>query len=146
MMENSEGIISRRRFLYQAGAVAGLSMLALSGCRPKSENGGSRMTRITYTDSNFERERLIRPFGFKGGYVTNNWQTIALMESESGARKIGLCTQNVLWSDARVFAAHSENGGNALMYALTERALQIATGQSFHTRIDLLENLLGEVY
>jgi L-alanine-DL-glutamate epimerase-like enolase superfamily enzyme len=52
----------------------------------------------------------------------------------------------VLWSDAQVFAAHSESGGNALMFALTERALQIMKGQTFATPIELLDNILPEVY
>ena len=53
---------------------------------------------IKNVDSNFEREPLIRPFGFKGGYVKEIWQTASLLESDSGVRKIRICTQNVLWS------------------------------------------------
>ena len=102
--------------------------------------------KIKNVDLNFEREPLIRPFGFKGGYMTEIWQTISMMESESGIKKVGLCTQSVLWSDAKVFAFHSESGGNALMYALTERAMQIAKGLSFKTPVDLLEIVLDEVY
>ena len=104
------------------------------------------MIKIVSTESDFEREPLIRPFGFKGGYMTEIWQTAARMVSESGIAKIGLCTQNVLWSDARVFASTSEAGGNALMYALTERALQISKGQSFASPIELLDSVLEEVY
>jgi L-alanine-DL-glutamate epimerase-like enolase superfamily enzyme len=101
---------------------------------------------IAAVNSNFEREPLIRPFGFKGGYMTEIWQSAALLQSDSGIRKVGLCTQNVLWSDASVFAATSEAGGNALMFALTEHALQLVKGRSFTTPIDLLDSLLDEVY
>ncbi len=101
---------------------------------------------IAAVDSNFEREPLIRPFGFKGGYMTEIWQSAALLQSQCGIRRIGLCTQNVLWSDARVFAAHSESGGNALMFALTEYALQLVKGKSFTTPIDLLDFILDDVY
>ncbi len=106
------------------------------------------MNRITISavDANFEREPLVRPFGFKGGYMTEIWQSAALLQSASGTRKIGLCTQNVLWSDAQVFAAHSEAGGNALMFALSEYALQRVKGCSFATPIDLLDSLLDEVH
>ena len=38
--------------------------------------------------SDFEREPLIRPFGFKGNAMTNVWQTVALIESDSGKSKI----------------------------------------------------------
>ena len=101
---------------------------------------------IESVDSNFEREPLIRPFGFKGGYMTEIWQTMSWMQSDSGINKVGLCTQNVLWSDAKVFAAHSESGGNSLMYLLTEKAMQIVKGQQFSSPIELLDNILDEVY
>lgn len=130
---------SRRDFIKCAAGIA-LSAPALLSGRP-----GARI-RIKSTNSNFEREPLIRPFGFKGGYMTESWQSAALLESDSGARGIGLCTQSVLWSDAGVFAAHSESGGNALMFALTERALQMAKGSSFETPIDLLLGIQDELY
>lgn len=102
--------------------------------------------KIKRVDSNFEREPLIRPFGFKGGYMSEIWQTAALMESDSGNQQIGLCSQSVLWSDARIFASHSEPGGNALMYAITERALKEVKGSSFENPIKLLNNILPSLY
>jgi L-alanine-DL-glutamate epimerase-like enolase superfamily enzyme len=101
---------------------------------------------ISRVGSDFEREPLIRPFGFKGGYQTEIWQSAALLESERGQRGIGLCTQGVLWSDAQVFASHTESGGSALMYAATEWALQRLKGQRFTNPIELLEANRHEVY
>lgn len=101
---------------------------------------------IAAVDSNFEREPLIRPFGFKGGYMSEIWQSMAMMQSSTGNEKIGLCTQSVLWSDASVFAAHSESAGNALMYNISEKALQLSKGKNFNTPIDLLDQILEEVY
>lgn len=60
-------------------------------------------------------------------------------------RKVGLGTQGVLWSDARVAAGHSENSGNALMYAMSERALQLIKGNSFTNPVQLLDAVLPEV-
>jgi L-alanine-DL-glutamate epimerase-like enolase superfamily enzyme len=74
------------------------------------------------------------------------WQSVSYLKSGSGNHGIGLCSQSVLWSDAQVFANHSESGGNALMFAITERALQIMKGQSFNTPVDLLDKVLPEVY
>jgi L-alanine-DL-glutamate epimerase-like enolase superfamily enzyme len=132
--------------------VAGVSMLGMpavsgepEGCVCCSSAETNPVT-INTVDSNFEREPLVRPFGFKGGYMSEIWQTMAYMRSDRAISKVGLCTQNVLWSDARVFASHSESGGNALMYALSERALQIARGMSFVTPVHLLEDILDEVY
>jgi hypothetical protein len=122
---------TRRNFLKTTG-VAGVGTIA--GFQSMGEKVFSKSTKkitITGVNSNFEREPLIRPFGFKGGYMTEIWQSVNYMECDSGLHEIGLCTQNVLWSDAKVFAAYSESGGNALMYALSERALQISKGQNF---------------
>jgi L-alanine-DL-glutamate epimerase-like enolase superfamily enzyme len=144
--------LSRREFLQTSTVVAGVSMLGMSAVsgEPEScvccDNAERNPVTISTVDSNFEREPLVRPFGFKGGYMSEIWQTMAYMRSNQGISKVGLCTQNVLWSDARVFASHSESGGNALMYALSERALQIAKGQSFVTPVHLLEDILDEVY
>jgi L-alanine-DL-glutamate epimerase-like enolase superfamily enzyme len=146
---NHDNSFSRRHFVKSSTAVAGLSLIgpsAFLGAVSAAERPETGRIRIARVDGNFERESLIRPFGFKGGYMTEIWQTMAMLESAGGTRKIGLCTQNVLWSDARVFADHSESGGNALMFALTERALHLAAGRSFHTPVDLLDDLLEEVY
>ena len=129
----------RREFLRNTGLAAGAVMMPVPG-------RAATPIKIRHVDSNFEREPLIRPFGFKGGYMSEIWQTAALMESESGVRKVGLCTQNVLWSDSAVFAQQSESGGNALMFALAEYALQAVAGQSFEHPIALLDDLLDDVY
>ena len=139
-------MVTRRSFIKEsalAGAVtySGIAAGALTGKVISSRN-----ITVQSVGSNFEREPLIRPFGFKGGYMTEIWQSVNYLKSSSGNHQIGLCTQNVLWSDAKVFASHSESGGNALMFALTERALQIINGQSFSTPVDLLDNILPEVY
>jgi L-alanine-DL-glutamate epimerase-like enolase superfamily enzyme len=140
--------MQRRSFIKQAGAFTGLAAIGMPFSGSASNPEGNKMKKITIeqVNSDFEREPLIRPFGFKGGYMTEIWQTVAQMVSGSGTSKIGICTQNVLWSDAKVFESHSESGGNALMYALSERALQMAKGMSFESPIDLLDQVLEEVY
>ena len=139
---------SRRTFiknsLLSAGAACTISpsMILAASCNNSQSLANIHISRV---DSNFEREPLIRPFGFKGGYMTEIWQTVNYLESDSGKHGIGLCTQNVLWSDAEVFASHSESGGNSLMYSLTERALQIAKGQTFRTPLELLDNIFPDL-
>jgi L-alanine-DL-glutamate epimerase-like enolase superfamily enzyme len=139
-------MVSRRDFIKAsalAGA-AGFSGVCSPGLFPESEN----MKKITVesVNSNFEREPLIRPFGFKGGYMTEIWQTASYMQSSSGIHKVGLCSQSVLWSDSSVFASHSESGGNALMYSMTEYALHLLKGHSFTNPVELLDEILDEVY
>jgi hypothetical protein len=145
--QNGKKKISRRDFVNRTGTLVALGIVGLksnslhfdSGMKPPSN------IRIKNVDSNFEREPLF-PYHFKGSFVTELWQTVARIESESGFSKIGLGTQSVLWSDSKVFAEHSESGGNALMYALSERALQIMKGNSFTNPLQLLDDLLPEVY
>jgi len=153
MTTKEQGLgLSRRAFLQNSAAMAGVSMLGMSTASAQAKTcvcctkAKTNPITIAKVDSNFEREPLVRPFGFKGGYMTEIWQTMAYMQSNKGISKVGLCTQNVLWSDAQVFASHSEAGGNALMYALSERALQIAKGKSFVTPVHLLDEILDEVY
>lgn len=139
-------MVSRRDFLKTssiacAGTLSGLAAISVPpGCT------SIKPVTIQSVKSNFEREPLIRPFGFKGGYMTEIWQTASFLQSVSGFKKVGLCTQNILWSDASVFAGHSESGGNALMFALTEYSLQLIKGRSFNDPIELLDMIFDEVY
>jgi L-alanine-DL-glutamate epimerase-like enolase superfamily enzyme len=136
-------MINRRTFLQQASALTAASALTPSiiSCMPHRPTP----FRIEAVNSNFEREPLKNPFGFKGSAMTEVWQTIAWLKGDSGKTAVGLGTQNVLWSDSRVFGKHSENGGNALMYAISEYALQAAKGQQFATPIAMVDALLEEV-
>lgn len=138
---------SRRSFIKKGIVAAGAAMVPppLSLFASTKGHEEYKNIRITGVNSNFEREPLIRPFGFKGGYMTEIWQTAARLQSETGISKIGICSQNVLYSDANVFAAHSEAAGNALMYSLTDKALQLTKNTPFTTPIDLIEKILPEV-
>ncbi|MEO8762930.1 MAG: enolase C-terminal domain-like protein [Ginsengibacter sp.] len=141
--------INRRDFVNQAGILA----MGVAGLQSTSLNFGS-MTRnkkrlakirVKNVSSDFEREPLGTPYRFKGSAITEGWQTAAWLESDSGLHAIGLGTQGILWSDSKVFFEHSESGGNALMYAMTGRALQIMKGNSFTDPLELLDELLPEV-
>lgn len=100
---------------------------------------------VVLVESGFEREKLIRPFGFKGGYLSELWQVISRLHSASGVSRTGLATQSVLYGDADLFLAHSEANGNAIMYALTNMALQLVKDTPFSTPVDLLERILPEL-
>jgi L-alanine-DL-glutamate epimerase-like enolase superfamily enzyme len=145
-MENDTNLFSRRNFVKTAAFASGavLSSPIITSCMAQGKQ--DKNITISHANSNFEREPLVRPFGFKGGYMSEIWQTISLLESEAGNTGLGLDTQNVLWSDAAVFANNSEAAGNALMYAITERAMQLVKGMTFTTPIDLQEAILDEVY
>jgi L-alanine-DL-glutamate epimerase-like enolase superfamily enzyme len=139
--------ITRRNFIKTSAITSGVGLYAstplagyIMGYIPEKQ--------ITITDvsSDFEREPLIRPFGFKGGYMREIWQTAAMLKSRSGIRKIGVCTQSILWSDAQVFAAHSEAGGNALMYAMSEFGLNLLKGRTFTNPVELLDEIWPLVY
>ncbi len=142
-------MLTRREFVIKTGTLAAVSTVGLTSSLCKSGTSKSKAMKpvsIQAVNSNFEREPLIRPFGFKGGYMSEIWQTMSWMQSGSGIEKVGLCTQSVLWSDASVFASHSEAGGNAIMYLMTERAMQMVKGQKFSSPVELLDNIREEVY
>ena len=101
------------------------------------------MIRITKTGCAFEKEPLSAPFGFKGGYVDELWQSIVAMEDEEGNRGLGLGVQSVLWSDPLVFQACGHERGNNLMSGITRHALRAAEGLSFKTPFSLINALLA---
>jgi len=98
--------------------------------------------KIVKSKCNFEREPLVAPFGFKGSYLSELWQSIVLLESNTGHRGIGLGTQSVLWSDADVFTSCSEADGNRKMFLVTSYAAKMTQELSWENPIDLLNQLL----
>ncbi|MEI6048068.1 MAG: enolase C-terminal domain-like protein [Bacteroidota bacterium] len=139
--------LTRRNFIKTSAIVSGAALFSNSPFEGNTigKNPGKTIT-ITDVDSNFEREPLIRPFGFKGGYMHEIWQTAAQLKSGSGIKKTGICTQSILWSDSEVFASHSESGGNALMYAMTEYGLSLLKGRTFTDPVALLDEIWPQVY
>jgi L-alanine-DL-glutamate epimerase-like enolase superfamily enzyme len=101
--------------------------------------------KINKVNCQFEREPLIRPFGFKGGYMHRIWQIAVLMESEDGVQGLGLGTQSVLWSDSKVFSSTPESSGNSLMFAITSCALRLIKGRSFKDPLDLQDQIFDEL-
>ncbi len=106
----------------------------------------SKAIRIKSVNANFERELLVRPFGFKGIYQNEFWVSAALLESDSGNRQVGLMTQCAAWSDLDVFSAHTEAGGNLLLFMILEHALQQISGTTFNNPIELQESILQDTH
>ena len=139
-------MISRRNLL-KALILAKAVGISEVYSQPKPMNLKNKKSIMIESVSNdFEREALIRPFGFKGGYMTEIWQAATCLRSSSGIKKVGLCSQGVLWSDASVYSSNSESSGNALMYALTGFALQLIKGRKYSDPIELQNQILQEVY
>lgn len=139
--------MSRRKFVAKSATMAaGLS--AASSIAQANFLSSAKVSKVTISavDSNFEREPLIKPYRFKGSGVSEIWQTVSYLKSDTGLTGIGLGTQSVLWSDSKVFFQNSENGGNALMYAVTERAIQMMLGSKMLNPIDTLDQILPEVF
>jgi L-alanine-DL-glutamate epimerase-like enolase superfamily enzyme len=135
--------MNRRTFVKNAGV---LTAAGVAGLHSTGTGLPVPATiQVTATDANFEREPLIRPFGFKGGYLTELWQTASRLQSSGGKSAIGIATQSVLYGDANLFAANPESGGNALMYALTCRALELIKRKSFTTPIELVDAILPDL-
>jgi len=137
---------SRRDFIRKS-AIAGAATFS-GGLFPALTSGRESSGKITIksVNSKYERESIIRPFGFKGVYINEFWVTCALIESDSGLRHVGLQTQCLAWSDLKVFLAHSEVDGNMLLTKSLDYALQMIKGQSFKNPIELQDSILDDVY
>ncbi|MBR5780128.1 MAG: L-alanine-DL-glutamate epimerase [Clostridia bacterium] len=100
--------------------------------------------RIKKADLRFVREELLAPFGFKGKYLTELWQTVVYIESDNFK---AACpgTISVLWSDANVFSDHSPEKSSALMRDVTARALEMISGESFVSPATLINSILPEL-
>ncbi|WP_220392920.1 L-alanine-DL-glutamate epimerase [Chitinophaga lutea] len=129
----------RRDFIRAAGIMAiGAPKISTAAAKP-------HLIRVSKAAAQFEREPLVRPFGFKGNYLTELWQIATRLTSASGNTATGLATQSVLYGDAELFAAHTEMKGNAMMFALVQKTLDIVKATAFTTPVDLQEKILPRV-
>ena len=74
--------ISRRAFVKTAGSALALGAVGIPPVSTLAKRPSSPI-KIKRVDADFEREPL-NPYRFKGSAITNSWQTIAFLESESG--------------------------------------------------------------
>lgn len=101
--------------------------------------------KVEKTNINFEIEPFDPPIGFKGKALTGAWQVVCYLQSGENYG-IGLGIQSVLWSDANVFSAYSEAGGNALMFATTQFALNLIKDIEIENPVKLIEEIFPVVH
>ena len=101
---------------------------------------------ISDVELELQRQPFARPFGFKGSCFHEKWNAVVRLTDETGVRSIGVGGLATLWADAAVFMAHTESGGNFIMLAMLEDALQQVRGRSFPTPLDMLDAVLPEVH
>ena len=99
------------------------------------------MSVIVRTDLEFVRERLKSPFGFKGRYLDELWQTVALIATDRHTAAAP-ATESVLWSDGAVFGENPPAAANALMMTVTARALRLLEGRELRRPDLMLDELL----
>lgn len=102
--------------------------------------------KITRYNCTFEREPLIAPFGFKGGYGTDIWLNATAFESENGSRGLSPNVQSPLWSDASVFMNNTQEAAQAMMFLVSSFASKTAVGYCWNTPFELLDYLLPLTY
>ena len=96
--------------------------------------------RIVHTDLEIQREPFARPFGFKGSAFHEKWNLVVRLRDDRGNESFGLGGLAVLWSDADVFSAHTEVGGNILQTALLEYALQEVLDRDYPSPLEILSS------
>jgi L-alanine-DL-glutamate epimerase-like enolase superfamily enzyme len=99
--------------------------------------------KIVKTSGTYVPEKLKAPFGFKGGFLSELWQVVCRVETET-AYGVGVGVQSVLWSDAAVFTTNSESVGNQYMYDVTMYALKLLEGKEGETPIELIDGIYEE--
>lgn len=136
--------MDRRQFIKSTSLITALSGSSFDDTTyPMIHN--MKNIRVIHTESDFEREKLIRPFGFKGGYLTELWQVASKLTAESGLSKTGIATQSVLYGDADFFASRTETEGNALMFLVVNKALELIKQTAFTTPVLLLDMIFPEL-
>ena len=111
----------------------------------ENETVADHMISIRDISLRFSREPLLKPFGFKGGSLTELWQIAAGLADSEGSAANGRGVQSVLWSDAAVFSRQSEAGGNAMMLLLTDHALRLIRGRDFADPLEMLDDIFPAV-
>ena len=114
--------------------------------RPSADDAEPDRIKITDFDFDLSQARLRRPLGFKGAEFTEKWVCRVSFTGGNGCHATAHGGYAVLWSDDRVFLAHSECGGNALMAAVTEFGIQCARRVKFRTPLELQDRILTEVH
>lgn len=99
------------------------------------------MSTIIKTDFEFTREKLKGAFGFKGRYLTELWQTAALIRTENHTA-VAPATQSVLWSDGAVFGENPPAAANLLMASVTAHALRLLEGRLLERPDLMLDSLI----
>lgn len=99
---------------------------------------------ITKTECKYVREKLLAPFGFKGGFLSELWQIVSKVECKE-SYGVGVGLQSVLWSDAEIFRTMPEEDGNLLMFRITEYAMTLLTGCTGTTPIELIDSIYDDV-
>lgn len=91
-------------------------------------------------------EPLRHPFGFKGGALSELWQTVCKITLNNGMVGTGVGVQSVLWADADVFCSHAQQDGNALMRQVTVFALRQLKGRAFQYPGQMLQTIFPDVH
>lgn len=91
-------------------------------------------------------EPLMKPFGFKGGALTELWQVRCHIEDDISHSAIGLGVQSVLWSDAAVFERMGQEKGNRLMLSMTRHALDLLKNRPLSRPDKMLRELIPEIW
>ena len=95
---------------------------------------------------NFNREPLLAPFGFKGGYVDEIWHSRVRLTGSGGASYTGRGVQSVLWSDSGLFSCFSAAGGNALMLLVSEYCAKRYTTRPCEDPLSMFDAVYSDVY
>ncbi|HAN20266.1 MAG: hypothetical protein A2Y15_07890 [Clostridiales bacterium GWF2_36_10] len=104
----------------------------------------SKKIRIKSCELDFTREKLISPFGFKGRYLNELWQTVVRIKSYNFT---AVCptVESVLWSDGAVFGDNPPVASSAMMMLVTNRALKMLENTEFSSPDIVIASIVPEL-
>lgn len=100
--------------------------------------------KIKQCELEFVREKLAKPFGFKGRYLSELWQVVVRIQSDNFT---AVCpsVESVLWSDSLVFGENPPAASSAMMILVTNRALKMLEGAEVSTPESVIDELVPEL-
>jgi L-alanine-DL-glutamate epimerase-like enolase superfamily enzyme len=104
----------------------------------------SNKFKIKSCELDFAREKLTAPFGFKGRYLNELWQTVVRIKSDNYSATCP-AVESVLWSDGAVFGENPPAASSAMMMMVTNRALKMLENTEISRPDETINEIVPEL-
>lgn len=95
---------------------------------------------------NLFKEEYLKPYIFKGDSVNGKWIAKTAITDESGVEGAAVGGFAVLWSDPGVYNSHTEMGGNIMMAACLEKAVNTIVNREYTHVEEAMDDVFERVF